>query len=339
MYKNTIKSNYSIKMENSSNFIAEIKPGEKVKVETINAFGDHFENLNDLLDLIGNKYGDKHHHPLTGPIKVIGAKKGDVLKVDILKITTERMAQCLSKSAGVSPIDIDYFAERAPIISDYEKDKDLIYYGHGMYMKYKPMIGIIGLAPKDGFLKTGHASNIGGNLDLPIITEGVSVYIPVENDDAYLYLGDVHGAQGYGELGGVALEASAIVDIQVEILKPREEQDYIFVTGKDPYSSKNVLGVVGVAKKYENLNEAIKDSYYNATNIMLKIFPSFNKATICNLLTILGNSMNGQALSKTSESTCIVNILEEDLKQVKNDPSFAVSDIEFILFKKEVSCE
>lgn len=339
MYKDVIKSNYSIKMENQSSFIAEIKPSQRVKVETINAFGDSFENLNDLLELIGNKYSGKHHHPLTGPIKVVGAKKGDVLKVDILNITIDKMAQCLSKSAGVAPIDIDYFAERSPIVSNYDNSNGLIYYGHGMYIKYKPMIGIIGVAPSEGFVKTGHASNVGGNLDLPMITEGVSVYIPVECDDAYLFLGDVHGAQGYGELGGVALEASAVIDIKVEILKPRTPQNYIFVTGKDPYSSKNVLGIVGVAKSFENLNEAVIDSYHNATNLMLKLFPTFNKTTICNLLTVLGNSMNGQALSKTSESTCIINILEEDLKQIKNDSAFSVLEIESILFKQGESRE
>jgi amidase len=41
----------------------------------------------------------------------------------------------------------------------------------------------------------------------------------VQHKDAYLYLGDCHGTQGDGELCGVAVEMSATVTIQVDVIK------------------------------------------------------------------------------------------------------------------------
>lgn len=332
---NKINCNYAIQMNKNLPVIQEVISGQRFQVETINAFGDNFKDLNDLMDLIKNKYGERHHHPLTGPINVQGAKPGDVLKITINSIKTDKMAQCLSQTAGVSPIKANHFADRAPIVSSYSPEEDDIYYCNGIHIPYKPMLGIIGTAPDKDFIKTGHAARTGGNLDIPFVTQGTSVYLPVEVEGGYLFLGDVHGNQGYGELGGVALEASAVVDITVEVLHPRQKFDYILISGKEPYSGKKAVGIVGVGDQMADIHSAIANSYQSSMDMMLQVFPTFTRNTIANLVTIIGHSFNGQAFSKTSESTCVVNILEEDIRKVKQDPAFDIScDIENILFKK-----
>jgi amidase len=48
----------------------------------------------------------------------------------------------------------------------------------------------------------------GGNLDFNELVEGATVYLPVSNPGALLYVGDGHAAQGDGELNGNALETS-----------------------------------------------------------------------------------------------------------------------------------
>lgn len=137
-----IKCNYQITIDKEHKFIAKINQNEKVCVQTINAYGDRFENLNDLMNLINCKNGKTHHHPLTGPICVNGAKTGDVLKVHIYSIETEEMAQSMSKTAGISPIHTSEIADRIPIIAK-RVSKNEIEYCNGIKIEYKPMIGII----------------------------------------------------------------------------------------------------------------------------------------------------------------------------------------------------
>ena len=319
---NTIKCNYAIQLNNNLEPIYVAKNGETLLVETINAYGKNFTNLSELMDLIGNKYGDTHHHPLTGPIDIESAKPGDVLKIEIQKINIDIMGQALSQSAGINPIKISNFGERAPVIAFREEEK--IYYMGGIHIPYRPMLGMIGLAPSNGFIKTGHAGHTGGNLDIPFINQGCTIYLPIESYGGKLFLGDAHGAQGYGELGGIALEASAKVQIKLEILKPRYSFPSMIVIGTEPTSGKMGLGIIGVASSFQNLNEAVFDAYQNTISILKPLFPNLNEHYICNFITAIGHSMNGQAFSKTSESTSIINFFEEDLKYVMKSNHFSL---------------
>lgn len=179
-----IKCNYQITMDKENEFIAKVKPKEMFTVETINAYGDRFKNLDELMNLINNKDGKKHHHPLTGPIYVEGAKPGDVIKVNVHKIDTEEMAQSMSRTAGIDPINAGSIEDRAPIISKKTLGNE-IYYSNKIKLQYKPMIGMIATAPKEGRIKTGHAGvRNGGNLDLPFVTENTSIYLPVDIEGA-----------------------------------------------------------------------------------------------------------------------------------------------------------
>ena len=68
-------------------------------------------------------------------------------------------------------------------------------------------------------------------MDYHGIREGVTVYLPVAQEGALLYLGDAHALQADGELNGDALETSAEVEFTVNILPgistsgPRAEND------------------------------------------------------------------------------------------------------------------
>ena len=67
-------------------------------------------------------------------------------------------------------------------------------------------IGTIGTAPEIEVISAMVPDYYGGNMDLPDMAPGAIVYLPVQVDGAYLYLGDCHAAQGDGELCGVAIE-------------------------------------------------------------------------------------------------------------------------------------
>ena len=61
--------------------------------------------------------------------------------------------------------------------------------------------------------------NVGGNMDFNEIREGATVYLPVSQPGALLYLGDAHALQGDGETTQWALETSLDVEVKVELLK------------------------------------------------------------------------------------------------------------------------
>src|SRR5262249_10312136 len=81
----------------------------------------------------------------------------------------------------------------------------------------KPMLGCVATAPNPGQAPpgTGDSGRYGGNMDFNEVIEGATVYLPVSNPGAMLYLGDGHAAQGDGELNGNALETSMDVEFSV----------------------------------------------------------------------------------------------------------------------------
>jgi amidase len=55
-------------------------------------------------------------------------------------------------------------------------------------------------------------------MDQPVVRAGVSILLPVFIAGGLLFIGDVHAAQGDGELSGVGLEVPAEVIVEVELV-------------------------------------------------------------------------------------------------------------------------
>ena len=329
-----IKCNYQITIDKQNEFIAKIKEGQKICVETINAYGDRFKDLNQLINLINDKKGKTHHHPLTGPIYIENANPGDVIKVHIYKIDTEEMAQSMSKTAGIDPITNPAIAERIPIISEKSSESE-IYYCNGIKLDYSPMIGIIATTPNEGKIKTGHAKvKNGGNLDIPFIAPNNDIYLPVDIEGAGLYLGDVHALQGYGELSGIAMEASSKIVLDIEVLKSRKKLDNILVVGREPFSGKECIGIIGIGEKMQ-IEDSVYDSFKGSYQVIKQLLPTMSENMLKSLITLIGNSFNGQAFSKTSESTSIIVISKEDIEKVTHNLYNNFSqEIEKIIFER-----
>jgi acetamidase/formamidase len=75
-------------------------------------------------------------------------------------------------------------------------------------------------------------------MDYNGLREGVTLYLPVYQEGALLFVGDGHAAQGDGELTGDALETSMDVEFTVDLVRgkstggPRAENDeYIMAMG------------------------------------------------------------------------------------------------------------
>ena len=81
------------------------------------------------------------------------------------------------------------------------------------------------------------------------------------------------------------------------------------------------------------LEEAVYDAFKGSQEILQQLIPTMSKNIIKSLITLIGNSFNGQAFSKTSESTSIIVITKEDISRVTQNlyKNFA-QEIEKILF-------
>ncbi len=102
------------------------------------------------------------------------------------------------------------------------------------------MLGCVGVAPgySRAAMPTGDNGRIGGNMDFNEIVEGSTVYLPVGQPGALLYVGDGHAIQGDGELNGNALETSLDVEFSVDVVReksipgPRvENAEYLMAMG------------------------------------------------------------------------------------------------------------
>jgi acetamidase/formamidase len=58
-------------------------------------------------------------------------------------------------------------------------------------------------------------------MDFNEIVEGATVYLPIAQPGALLYIGDGHAAQGDGELNGNALETSMDVEFTVDVISSK----------------------------------------------------------------------------------------------------------------------
>ncbi len=220
--------------------IARVKRGETVVIHTIDAFGDLLTSEDQSPSSILGPY----LNPQTGPIYVEGAEPGDTLAVTIEAIEPARdwAVSCL----------VPYFGgltstRFTATLQDPLPEKVWLYkqtadggfaYKDRWEIPWAPFFGTIGTAPHIEAIASLAPGAHGGNMDVPDVTVGNTVYLPVHHPGALFYTGDAHAAQGQGELCGVALEIAARGTFTFDVIKgqaiewPRiESPDAIMVVG------------------------------------------------------------------------------------------------------------
>jgi amidase len=87
----------------------------------------------------------------------------------------------------------------------------------------KPMLGVIGVAPAGSKpIPTMPAGKHGGNLDNNCNGIGSTIYFPVNHPGALLSMGDMHAAQGDGEISGNGVEIGGHVLLQCRVIPQKE---------------------------------------------------------------------------------------------------------------------
>lgn len=153
--------------------------------------------------------------PLTGPIYVAGARPGDAVSVEILRITLGSWGW-----SGILPnfgLLADVFPE--PYLRFWDLADGAVVISDGIRLPVQPVIGVIGVAPAaPGQHPSVVPTNAGGNIDVKYVGQGSRVLLPVFTEGALLSLGDTHALQGDGELSGTAIECEADVVIRVGLV-------------------------------------------------------------------------------------------------------------------------
>ncbi|NNG05857.1 MAG: formamidase [Inquilinus sp.] len=208
-------------------------------------------------------------HPMTGPVHIEGAERGDVLAVTLLDIEPDQYGYTVIvpgfgflRDIYTEPYLVNWRLSRTHAESDQMP---------GVKVPYEAFMGSVGVLPgqpevdswlareaalgaaggvalppqpvgalpsavcgpqgpaRDACLRTIPPRENGGNMDVQQMQVGTTLLLPCFIDGCGLFVGDVHYAQGDGEVSGTAIEMGAVVALTTEIRKGQGA----FITGPE----------------------------------------------------------------------------------------------------------
>lgn len=222
--------------------IVRVNPGDRVTIHTDDAFESRIQSESDVASTA--LATAKFLNPQTGPIFVEGAEPGDTLAVRIESIEPTRdfaVSTLVPYFGGLTSTAMtrtlqDPLPEKTWVWKlDGERltNEEL-----GVTLDWRPFMGTLAVAPDLEAISALAPGPFGGNMDVPDVCPGNTVYLPVWNEGALFYTGDCHARQGQGELCGVAMEITSKVTVVFDVIKhkaiewPRiESDDRIMVVG------------------------------------------------------------------------------------------------------------
>ena len=197
-------------------------------------------------------------HSLTGPVHIEGAEPGDVLKVRILDIAPGKWAWTVISPKGFvsdkikGPLRVLWQLNRDYAISNdlpgiripnrsfpgvvtvlpgpeehasmLAREAELLKAGGAVmppYTKYASPQEVCGEGGSHSgeCLRTIPPREHGGNMDIRYMQAGATIYLPCYLPGCGLAIGDLHFAQGDGEVSGTALEMDGTVTLTAEVIK------------------------------------------------------------------------------------------------------------------------
>ncbi len=186
------------------------KSGESLVIQTYDCFTDQIKSEKQPL----SELDWDQINPATGPIYVEGAEPGDALKVTILAIETD-VKGVMMVGPGLGTLGDQVEEMKVKVMH--------VRYGRVLFnqlsLPVRKMIGVIGVAPKEGEINCGTPGAHGGNMDNRMVTEGATLYFPVNVSGALFALGDLHAAMGDGEVSVSGVEVAGAVTVKLEVVK------------------------------------------------------------------------------------------------------------------------
>lgn len=203
--------------------VLHVKPGDRVVVETRDAFEGKIKEETDKPSQVLQV---PFLNPQNGPIMIEGAEKGDVVAVYIEKMAPRGDDPhgfcCMIPNFG-GLTGTDYTAllnEPLPeIVRKIKIDEENVYWSKRNTLPYKPHIGTLSLSPEIDSINSLTPDNHGGNMDVPDMGPGSITYLPVRSPGGRLFIGDAHACQGDGEVCGTAVEYQSTTTVRVDLIK------------------------------------------------------------------------------------------------------------------------
>lgn len=181
--------------------------------------------------------------PAFGPVYVQDAQPGDLLKVEVLSLTTGDygwtavfpgfglLADDFPPAADGDDDDHHHQQQRLKLWKLHDRDLRPAAAGSGgppravfkpgISVPVRPFLGVMGIAPA----APGELSTIppyaltGGNVDTRYLGVGTTVYFPVQVPGALFSCGDGHAAQGDGEVCGAAIETPMRATLRLGLVR------------------------------------------------------------------------------------------------------------------------
>jgi formamidase len=238
--------------------VASAEPGQTIVLRTRNAGDGELDPNSSYVDPRGADLIRWVVHPLTGPVFIEGAERGDVLAITILDIDPgpfgftvvapigfisdriagpARVLWRLNRTEAVSddipgvripnasfPGIVTVLPGPAELESMLTREAELAAKGGAVSMPEPThaypanMCGREGTHP-ERCLRTAPPREHGGNMDIRYLGVGATVYLPCFLAGCGLAVGDVHFAQGDGEVSGTAIEMDATVTLTTALIK------------------------------------------------------------------------------------------------------------------------
>jgi len=215
----------------------EIAPGDTVVFETRDAANRFYTPRSTHGDVLERVF---RGHPLTGPVRVRGARPGDTLVVEIVNVKPAPWGWTqIRPGRGLLP--------EADFAKPYLQIWDI---GDGRYARMSrhvavpiaPFAGVMGTAlDEPGGHSTMPPRKNGGNMDIKQLTAGATLYLPVWVDGALFSVGDAHAAQGDGEVCITAVEMAAEVTLRFDVQPGRRLAEPQFRTRGPVGAATNVV--------------------------------------------------------------------------------------------------
>ena len=155
-------------------------------------------------------------YSLIGPVEIEGAMPGDVIECKMLKLRPIDWGWNSSpKGVGALPAD---FKKSYLRYLKFNQDRSAAEFVPGVSIPLAPFQGVFAAQPVgDKPISAILAGPYGGNLDLPELIAGTSLFLPVQVPGARIWTGDSNGAQGDGVVNQTAIE-TALEELRVQYL-------------------------------------------------------------------------------------------------------------------------
>jgi formamidase len=241
--------------------VAEIAAGEEIRLEADDGIAGQLTRESTHADVGALNLGLAH--PLAGPVFVRGAEPGDVLEVEFVAyepaafgvtavvpgfgyladlfpdpyLVKWEIAGGVARSEELPGVAVpeEMFAGVVGVAPSRERVESVRAREEALLARGQPVAdsmpeGAIPPAAADG-LRTIPPRELGGNMDIRQLVAGSRLWLPVDVPGALFSAGDLHFAQGDGEVCGTAIEVAGAVTVRFRI---RESRGRRFPTYETP---------------------------------------------------------------------------------------------------------